>query len=58
MAAEDFAEYQKRVPGVFFFLGVNGGRGGAPLHSAKFDFDEDVLLTGAEVYRRLVQEGT
>ena len=58
MAAEDFAEYQKRVPGVFFFLGVRGGRGGAPLHSADFDFDEDVLLTGAEVYRRLVQEGT
>ena len=58
MAAEDFAEYQRRVPGVFFFLGINGGRGGAPLHSAAFDFDEDVLLVGAEVYRRLAQEGT
>ena len=56
MAAEDFSEYQKRVPGVFFFLGVNGGRGGAPLHSPAFDFDEDVLLTGAEVYRRLALE--
>ena len=56
MAAEDFSEYQKRVPGVFFFLGVNGGRGGAPLHSPAFDFDEDVLLVGAEVYRRLALE--
>ena len=56
MAAEDFSEYQQRVPGVFFFLGVNGGRGGAPLHSAAFDFDEDVLLVGAEVYRRLALE--
>ena len=56
MAAEDFAEYQRCVPGVFFFLGVNGGRGGAPLHSPGFDFDEDVLLTGAEVYRRLALE--
>ena len=56
MAAEDFSEYQQRVPGVFFFLGVKGGRGGAPLHSAQFDFDEDVLLTGAEVYRRLALE--
>ena len=56
MAAEDFAEYQRHVPGVFFFLGINGGRGGAPLHSEKFDFDEDVLLTGAEVYRRLALE--
>ena len=57
MAAEDFAEYQQHVPGVFFFLGIQGGRGGAPLHSAGFDFDEEVLLTGAEVYRRLAQEG-
>ena len=56
MAAEDFAEYQRCVPGVFFFLGVAGGRGGAPLHSPGFDFDEDVLLTGAEVYRRLALE--
>ena len=56
MAAEDFAEYQQHVPGVFFFLGINGGRGGAPLHSPEFDFDEDVLLTGAEVYRRLALE--
>lgn len=56
MAAEDFSEYQRCVPGVFFFLGVNGGHGGAPLHSPGFDFDEDVLLTGAEVYRRLALE--
>lgn len=56
MAAEDFSEYQQHVPGVFFFLGINGGRGGAPLHSERFDFDEDVLLTGAEVYRRLALE--
>ena len=56
MAAEDFSEYQQHVPGVFFFLGVRDGRGGAPLHSAAFDFDEDVLLTGAEVYRRLALE--
>ena len=56
MAAEDFSEYQQHAPGVFFFLGIKGGRGGAPLHSPDFDFDEDVLLTGAEVYRRLAME--
>ena len=54
MAAEDFAEYQRRVPGVFFFLGIQGGRGGAPLHALGFDFDEDALLYGAEVFKRLV----
>jgi len=55
MAAEDFAEYQQVVPGLFMFLGVGGGRGGAPLHSPDFDFDEDALLTGAELYRRILE---
>lgn len=57
MAAEDFAEYQQVVPGVFLFLGVKGGKGGAPLHSSHFDFDEDALLYGAEVWKRIL-EGT
>lgn len=55
MAAEDFAEYQQVVPGLFMFLGVGGGRGGAPLHSPDFDFDEDALLTGAELYKRILE---
>jgi amidohydrolase len=57
MAAEDFAEYQRHVPGLFFFLGVNGGRGGNPLHSCNFDFDEEALLPGLEVYRRILGIG-
>ena len=55
MAAEDFAEYQQEVEGMFMFLGVNGGRGGAPLHSSKFDFDEEVLLVGAEAFKRILE---
>jgi amidohydrolase len=54
MAAEDFSEFQRELPGVFVFLGIAGGRGGAPLHSACFDFDEDVLLVGAELFRRII----
>ena len=54
MAAEDFSEYQREIPGVFCFLGIQGGRGGAPLHALDFDFDEDALLTGAELFRRIV----
>lgn len=57
MAAEDFAEYQQKVPGMFLFLGVKGGKGGRPLHSSDFDFDEDVLLYGVEVWKRVL-EGT
>ena len=37
------------------FLGINGGRGGEPLHSSRFDFDEDVLLIGAEVFKRILE---
>ncbi len=55
MAAEDFAEYQREVEGMFMFLGINGGRGGAPLHSSSFDFDEDVLLVGAETFKRILE---
>lgn len=40
--SEDFGEYQKLVPGVFFFLGLsNAARGvNAMPHSAGFDVDE------------------
>lgn len=54
MAAEDFSEYQREVPGVFFFLGIQGGKGGAALHAQQFDFDEDALLYGAEIFKRLL----
>lgn len=55
MAAEDFAEYQQEVEGMFMFLGINGGRGGAPLHSSRFDFDEDALLVGVEAFKRILE---
>ena len=56
MAAEDFAEYQREVPGVFCWLGIQGGKGGAALHNTSFDFDEDALLTGVELFRRILTE--
>ena len=54
MAAEDFACYQQEVPGVFMFLGVNGGKNSQPLHNCRFDFDEDTLLMGVELFWRLL----
>ena len=57
MAAEDFACYQEQVPGLFLFLGVGGGKNTEPLHSSRFDFDEDALLGGVEIYRRLAGIG-
>ena len=47
---EDFSFYQRRVPGVFFWLGT----GGAPLHSPQFDFNEAVLERGVALFRALL----
>jgi len=55
MGGEDMSYYLQRAKGCFFFLGV-GRPGGAPLHNAKFDFNEDVLLTGIETYCRIAKE--
>ena len=52
MTSEDFAEYQLRVGGVFFFLGV----GDTPsLHATTFDFDEEILLKGADFFEKLAE---
>lgn len=52
MLAEDFAFYQKEIPGVFFFLGTGNKEKGFtyPLHNGKFNFDEKVLGYGLQVF--------
>ena len=52
MGGEDMSYYLQRAKGCFFFLGV-GRPGCAPLHNARFDFNEDVLLIGIETYCRI-----
>jgi amidohydrolase len=52
MCGEDMAFYLERAKGCFFFLGV-GREGCAPLHNPKFDFNEDVLMSGVEIYCRI-----
>ena len=56
MQAEDFAFYEKEVPGLLMFLGINDGKRnhGQPLHSNTFDFDESALLYGVEACRRIL----
>lgn len=52
MITEDFAWYQKHLPGVFFFLGI----GDAPaLHGDDFTFPEDVLTCGADFFETLAR---
>ena len=53
MGAEDFAWYQRYLPGMFFFLGV----GEAPAaHSTNFDFDDSVLSCGADFFQTLAEK--
>ncbi len=50
MIAEDFSVYQTVVPGIFVFVGTKNSEKGFvhPLHSAMFDFDEQVLASGID----------
>ena len=53
MITEDFSWYQKTLPGVFFFLGT----GDTPaLHADDFDFDEKILLKGADFFEELAEK--
>ena len=52
MTAEDFSFYQKKLPGMFFFLGLGDT---PPLHAANFDFDESILVKGAEFFEALAE---
>jgi amidohydrolase len=51
MAGEDFAFYQQRVPGTFFFLGSGGESTGSvwPWHHPKYNADENCMKTGVRL---------
>ena len=52
MITEDFSWYQKSLPGLFFFLGT----GNTPaLHADDFNFDEEVLVKGADFLEQLAE---
>ena len=52
MVTEDFSWYQKSLPGMFFFLGVGDT---SPLHADDFNYNEDVLKTGADFLEELAE---
>ena len=68
LIAEDFAFYQRHLPGVFFLLGTGvpasqdnpSDAEGCPtyatsaLHTDTMLFDEEILLKGLDVYKRLL----
>lgn len=55
-ASEDFSEFSKKVPGMFFFLGSSTPgkeKTAAPNHSPKFEVDEASLAVGARAMTAL-----
>lgn len=58
MLAEDFSLYLQKVPGMFFFLGSGNAEKGNThsLHSAQFQFDEEILALGVETYAKLLKK--
>lgn len=57
MFAEDFAFYQKEVPGLFLMVGTKNEKKNYihPLHSCYFNFDEVVLEKGVEIYKKILK---
>jgi amidohydrolase len=56
MVSEDFAFYQQKVPGFFFFLGVANPEKGitSMWHTDSFDLDEDALRVGMKAMAGVV----
>jgi amidohydrolase len=58
MASEDFSQYQLKVPGVYFFLGITAKgsdpNNAAPNHSPLFCVDDAALVTGVRAFASLV----
>lgn len=57
MIAEDFSYYQQEIPGYFLMLGSRNEKLGYihPLHSCYFNFDENILFSGLEIYIKICQ---
>lgn len=58
MVAEDFAFYEQRIPGFYFFLGVANPAKHitAMWHTEYFDLDEDALLIGMRAMATVVAD--
>ncbi|MEN3793517.1 M20 aminoacylase family protein [Fulvimarina sp. MAC3] len=52
MASEDFAFFLEKCPGAYFWLGAGTRESGgsAPLHSPHFDYQDDLIGPGAELW--------
>jgi amidohydrolase len=55
MGAEDFAYLAQAVPGCYVWLGNGPGQGGCMLHSAHYDFNDEIIPLGIAYWMELVK---
>lgn len=55
MGSEDFAFMLQARPGAFMFVGNGPGEGGCMLHNPGYDFNDELLATGASYWVKLVE---
>lgn len=56
MASEDFACMMEACPGAYFWLGADGETPSAPLHNARYDFNDALLPIGIRFWQDLVEQ--
>ena len=56
LTSEDFARFLSVIPGCFVFIGTGRTDNDPALHSANYDFNDNVLETGAEYFAQLVRD--
>jgi metal-dependent amidase/aminoacylase/carboxypeptidase family protein len=52
--SEDFGQFTARYPGALFGLG--SGEHCPPLHSAAYDFPDELIETGVDIFSRIIDE--
>ena len=55
MGAEDFSFMLQQRPGAYFRLGQGGAESGCFLHNPRYDFNDDVIPTGAGMFVALTE---
>ncbi len=56
MASEDFACMLEVCPGAYFWLGADGATPSAPLHNARYDFNDALIGEGIAIWTRLAEK--
>ncbi len=56
MGSEDFGFMLKQMPGCYLFIGNGDGKHSCMIHNPKYDFNDEILLTGSSLWISLVEQ--